>query len=72
VLELYLFRRTKWYEAILLGVTAVIFFVPRYSFDLLALGIFGLVVFLQRDSWQVPAVARRLVEDRTNPPEPPH
>ncbi len=72
VLELYLFRRTKWYEAILLGVTAVILFVPSYSFDLLGLGIFGLVAFMQRDAWRVPALARRLVEGQADPPEPPH
>lgn len=72
VLELYLFRRTKWYEAILLGVAAVIFFVPSYFCDLLALAILGSVAFMQRDSWQVPAVARRLVEGRANLPEPPH
>jgi TRAP-type uncharacterized transport system fused permease subunit len=72
VLELYLFRRTKWYEAILLGVAAVTFFVPSYFCDLLALAILGSVAFMQRDSWQMPALARRLVLGQADPPEPPH
>ncbi len=58
-------------ETILLGLAAVILFVPRYSFDLVGLGILGLVAFLQRDSWQVPVLARRLVEGQANPPEAP-
>jgi TRAP transporter 4TM/12TM fusion protein len=68
VLELYLFRKTTLIEAILLVVTAVIFFVPSYVYDLLALAIFGSVVFMQRDSWRVPALARKLVEGRVVSP----
>jgi TRAP transporter 4TM/12TM fusion protein len=72
VLELYVFRRTTLIETILLGVAAVIFFIPSYFYDLLGLAIFGSVLFMQRDSWRVPALVRRIVEGRSDPPQPPH
>lgn len=72
VLELYLFRKTTLIETILLGVAAVIFFVPSYFYDLLALAILGSVVFMQRDSWRVPALLRRAAEGRADPIQPLH
>jgi TRAP transporter 4TM/12TM fusion protein len=72
VLELYLFRSTTLIETVLLGVAAVILFVPSYSFDLLGLGILGLVAFMQRDAWRVPVLGKRPVEGQADPPEPPH
>jgi TRAP-type uncharacterized transport system fused permease subunit len=68
VLELYLFRKTTLIEAILLLVTAIIFFIPSYFCDLLALAILGSVVFMQRDAWQMPALARKFVEGRVVSP----
>ena len=68
LLELYLFRRTTFIEAVLLGVAAIIFFIPNYFCDLIALAISGTVMLMQRDSWQMPALVRRLIPGRDEYP----
>ncbi len=61
VLEFYLFRKTTLTEILLLVVGGVLFFFPSYLYDLIGLAIFSLVIFMQRDSWRVPAFAKNLL-----------
>lgn len=68
VLELYLFRRTTFFEAVLLVIAAIVFFIPNYFCDLTALGILGAVMLLQHDSWQMPAFVRKLIPGRADSP----